>query len=422
MVVKGLTKAEELSITGFSIEWVLDKLEKYCDDYRKAKDGKTVVDIEANDVSDGKGFLSRVFITKITFDDQTEYVLALKVPTYEIIESKMKGVEGISEEQIEKMNDFILESHNVECDAIAMVSKFKNFPSPKLYYAEKSNQGRDCGLPGKTSPGIIIMAAVDGASIGAIKSVTVQQCLNVARDFAILQDYIAQLPEGDWKEKFHSTLHFDEHVFEHGKIAAQELEQSFSDLSKSTELLTKVDWGKYSEYALHERPAELNAWTYIHGDTWTNNIMFKKNGDGSVSDEILCYIDYQVGFQGNPLFDLARFMCVCPDGEIRREATIPTLKQYYDKLTELYAERKATVPYSFEDVKELYNLAFAHQSLLACSLLKFLGMDGDASEDVKEAQSAKVALRMKFLIQDAFKILHDYNLEKLGLFLTEVEE
>ncbi|CAD5227715.1 unnamed protein product [Bursaphelenchus xylophilus] len=415
MVVKTLRLDEELANTGYSTRWVLDKLEKHCDDYVAAKGDKRVVDIEANDVSDGKGYLSRVFVTEVTFHDNSSFKLAMKIPTCDILEEKFLSMEGMKEDVAKVVVENLMESHNIECDAISFVASFKDFPAPKIYYVEKMREGRESGLEGREAPGVIMMNALDGASLGVVKSVTKEQCINFALDFATLHDHVAQASEEKWRNKFNSTMHWDTGMAETGVMALQKFEKAYPELSEICGILQNLDWVKYTLYALKHRPAQLNAWTYVHGDAWTNNVMFKKNPDGSVSDQVLAYIDYQIGFEGNPIFDICRFLTICADAEIRREAEPVVLKTYHDRLTSLFAKRGEKVPYSLEDVQELYDLSFVHQTLQSALVTSFMGKEHaeQFTPEVLEAQMAKLLLRSKFNLMDAEKIWKARKLAKV---------
>ncbi|CAD5227721.1 unnamed protein product [Bursaphelenchus xylophilus] len=410
----GIHEEKELGITGYSVKWVLEKLEECCDDYVKARDDRKVVDIEAVDVSEGKGYLSRVFVTTITFDDGDNYKIAMKVPTYSIIEDKVKEMGGFENHNHEEGRANINLAHDIECDAISFVSTFPNFPSPKVYFTQKTREGQDCGLPGRDAPGVIIMKAIDGASLGIIRSVTTEQCLNFAIDFATLQDYVAQSPESKWKGKFDSYLHFDKGMFDACKIGMNRLKDEFpEELAEISNLFESLDWEKFSKHALKTIPEQLNATTYAHGDAWTNNVMFKKNPDGSVGNEALAYIDYQIGFEGSPLFDIARFLTLCADAEVRREITTPTLKTYYKKLTELYGKRGENVPFSFDEAEEMYDLAYVQQTYELVIIAAFMEKDATVAPEVTEARSAKLKLRTRFAMLDALQVWKKRNYSKL---------
>ncbi|CAD5227717.1 unnamed protein product [Bursaphelenchus xylophilus] len=409
MAAETLNLDEELGITGYSTRWVVEKLEKYCDDYVEARGDKKAVNIDAHDVSDGKGYMSRVFITKVKFDDNSDFTLVMKIPTADLIEEKFLSMDGMNGDAAKVLSDKVLDAHNIECDAISLVSSFNDFPSPKVYYVEKCRQGNTSGLEGREAPGVIMMNALEGASLGLIRSVTKQQCINAALDFAALHNNIAQLEDEKWKNKFVSTIHWDKGMMDSSVAMLDTFAKSYPELADFNKVIQSTNIVKYTLYALKERPAALNAWTYVHGDVWTNNVMFKKHEDGSVGDEVLAYIDYQIGFEGNPVFDMCSFLTFCADADIRREVEPIALKAYHDRLTELFHQRGAKVPYSLETVQELYNIAFIHQALESLLMTKFVGND-HLPEEVVEAQTAKLHLKVKFSLLDAEKIWKRLNL------------
>ncbi|CAD5227723.1 unnamed protein product [Bursaphelenchus xylophilus] len=414
VVLNGIQEEKELGITGYSVKWVLNKLEECCEDYVKAKDDRKVVDIEAVDVSEGKGYLSRVFVTTITFNDGDNYKIAMKVPTYSIIAEKIKEMGDVKNHNADESRANINMAHDIECDAVSFVSTFPNFPSPKVYFTQKTTAGQDCGLPGRNAPGVIIMKALDGASLGMARSVTPEQCLNFAADFATLQDYVAQSPESEWKGKFDSALHFGAGMFEACKAGLNRLKDEFpEELAEISDIFESLDWIKFSKYALKIRPAQLNATTYAHGDSWTNNVMFKKNPDGSVGNEALAYIDYQIGFEGSPLFDIARFLTLAADAEVRREVTERTLELYYETLTRLYGKRGQKVPFSFDEAKEMYDLCYVQETFELIVVAAFAENDAAVAPEVLEARSAKLKLRTRFAMSDALRIWKKRNYSRL---------
>jgi hypothetical protein len=103
-----------------------------------------------------------------------------------------------------------------------------------------------------------------------------------------------------------------------------------------------------SLYALNDLPKKLNATILNQGDSWTNNIMFRLAEDGSVMDEIAAIIDWQIIFESkfllclshkhtrlaNPFHDIARFMCICADGDVRREVERKAVDLMYDITSE----------------------------------------------------------------------------------------
>lgn len=70
-------------------------------------------------------------------------------------------------------------THNKECDAYNLIQNVKNFPKAEVFYSE---------YKGEKTPGVIVMEYLEKATtIGMFRSVTTQQCLNVARHLGTLQ-------------------------------------------------------------------------------------------------------------------------------------------------------------------------------------------------------------------------------------------
>jgi len=73
----------------------------------------------------------------------------------------------------------------------------------------------------------------------------------------------------------------------------------------------------------------------VHGDLWSSNILWKKNGNGEATAEVEAVIDWQMIHSGNPCEDIARLLSLNTSGSYRRANTTKLLKQYTAKVTEL---------------------------------------------------------------------------------------
>lgn len=93
-------------------------------------------------------------------------------------------------------------------------------------------------------------------------------------------------------------------------------------------------------------------------------MMWKIKEDGSYPSELAAFIDFQCAFEGfyikttniylfsgNPAFDMARVMCFCADGEVRRELETYIFDLYYENLTKYMAEKGKKPEYTVEQVK-----------------------------------------------------------------------
>ncbi|CAD5220442.1 unnamed protein product [Bursaphelenchus okinawaensis] len=407
--ISDATLDQELCNTGHSLRWILKTLEKHCDDYVSTKGNSKVDEVDVNPISEGKGYFSRVFIVKFTFDNDRSFNVALKVPTFDALENWINTRKSSEAEDPAFWKDYLTTCHNTECDALQLISGFNNFPAPKTYFVQKRGVPYDNGLD-KEPSGIIIMSAVDGVSLSEYSSATKEQCISFVEDFAVFHDYIAQLDDKKWKDKFDSQINMGEHLRDAQISGLKRMADCCSELKQDVEKLINMDYKTYSKYALQTRAEQLNATTLIHGDTWNNNIFFNRNPDGSIATKVLAYIDFQTLFEGSPMFDVARFVTICADAEVRREVTPLFLEAYYKKIVSLYKKRGKQVPYTLENLQELYELAFAHQAQAMALMAMFFSEDTTVDKDVAEARKDKINLRTKFALQDSIKILKNRNL------------
>ncbi|KAF2897011.1 hypothetical protein ILUMI_09164 [Ignelater luminosus] len=57
--------------------------------------------------------------------------------------------------------------------------------------------------------------------------------------------------------------------------------------------------------------------TVLHGDCWTNNILFKYNDSNNLNKPIsVRFIDFQIAKWGLPVLDIAWFLCTCSEKEV----------------------------------------------------------------------------------------------------------
>lgn len=136
------------------------------------------------------------------------------------------------------------------------------------------------------------------------------------------------------------------------------------ELRNQIQFFLDVDWHRFSCYTVRDRAKEygglyihlfsllfyLGCLTLVHGDVWINNILIKQNRDGSISNTVGGYIDWQMAFEGeilrefetylnfyhfsgNPLYDISRLITTYSDADIRRAVAMNAVDIYYDRLT-----------------------------------------------------------------------------------------
>jgi aminoglycoside phosphotransferase (APT) family kinase protein len=105
----------------------------------------------------------------------------------------------------------------------------------------------------------------------------------------------------------------------------------------------------------------LDATTICQGDAWSNNVMISTGADGSVTDQIAAIIDWQLLFEASPMLDLARFIAIGADAEIRRECEGKAVDLLYRTFCDESTKLGNKVEYTREQAHELYDYALIHQ-------------------------------------------------------------
>uniref|UniRef100_A0A914EH08 CHK kinase-like domain-containing protein n=1 Tax=Acrobeloides nanus TaxID=290746 RepID=A0A914EH08_9BILA len=144
------------------------------------------------------------------------------------------------------------------------------------------------------------------------------------------------------------------------------------------------------------------------GDLWMNNIMWKKKDNDLFPTEIAAFIDFQVSFEGNPAFDLARVICTCTDGDVRRELETYIFDFYYEHLTKFMEPSGKKPEFSVKQFERAYEYAFMNQAFHLVYIVMFLQIKEELSKKEKSIQEAineKNLLRAKRAMDDTVKIL-----------------
>jgi thiamine kinase-like enzyme len=138
-----------------------------------------------------------------------------------------------------------------------------------------------------------------------------------------------------------------------------------------------------------------------HGDTWINNIMFEKNPDGTISDKVAAFIDWQICVRGSGINDFARLESWCLNHEMRRANDMKMLKIYYDRFKSKAGDKLQA---SFEDIKLLYREAISFNSLFGFFMIDFMLQNiGKVDEDKTGWRKQELLSRMKAGYDDAAK-------------------
>ncbi|KAI6222417.1 Juvenile hormone-inducible protein [Aphelenchoides fujianensis] len=282
---------------------------------------------------------------------------------------------------------------------------------PLVYHA-------DAG--GDSQPGVIVLEDLS-RKCGTLElsgGATIEQCWSVLRLLARLQIHMEYASKKEWKGRFkeqsHCTTFFDS--FFNGFLPL--VRKEHPDFIPLIEGMAAISTPEFARYALLDRPLGLEAVGFNHGDCWVNNVLFEKNADGSLTNNARFLLDWQMAFEGNPLFDFARFLTIAADAEVRRVVQPTAAERFHEMLTEekrkATGDPQATVRWRREDLRELFDLAYLQQStlfLIAPAFTRLAAVEGEA-EGVVAARVEKVKLRAKLNCEDVFPLIKKHKLDE----------
>ncbi|KAI6197903.1 hypothetical protein M3Y94_01280500 [Aphelenchoides besseyi] len=392
----------EVEDTGYTVSKVLSMVSGDDKFIKLAKEQK-VVKITAKYISDGKGYCSRVFKTIVHFDKGDTFNFMMKIPTDAIWNKIDMGT--LSEEEKNVNWKKLVRMHNGEVDAYEMIAGMTDpFPIPKIYYMDRIDD---------RSGGVIVQEDLShGASLGIFFEATPILCYNLARHIADFQCYYDLDADEKWRTRYGGSMHTTDDVEKTWKRTMfPALKLPDDDLVAKVQMFVDMDIQKLGKFTLEDYPAQFGCNTLNHGDLWTDNMLIKLEEDGSVSDEILAFIDWQTCATGSPCFDIARFISHCTDADVRRQCERKAVDVYYDRLTENYAKRGQKPKFTREQAYELYDLSFVQEVALLCIMFGIMAIPlKDSKEKSDQENFEKLALRLKMAADDAIPIIEKYQM------------
>uniref|UniRef100_A0A0N5BLS6 CHK domain-containing protein n=1 Tax=Strongyloides papillosus TaxID=174720 RepID=A0A0N5BLS6_STREA len=341
-------------------QWIVDCLEKNDADFRKHKGDSKVKEINGIDISDGKGFTSKVFKTSIYFDDEKKmpYYVIVKIPGEESMKESMEkqNAEDTFNLELDKISVF----HNKECHFYNdIASKIKDLKYPKCYGSKDLIAGKQTGVL------IMEFLGSDSVTVPFYRSLNIYQTKSVLDEAFKLQEY-SLLNQGDltkinWEQPF-----------------SEDIMKSFSDLLRKgmptlKKYIPKEMWSeieddlnkmasnyiKIMKHVFIELPkSNDNVNVISHGDMWTNNFMFKVDSNGDCSNNLSAVFDWQTVFKGTTGHDISRILAICAPTDVRREIEKDYLPVFYERLKNSLIKNGKEIKISFETFMNNYKLCF----------------------------------------------------------------
>ncbi|CAL4147188.1 unnamed protein product [Meganyctiphanes norvegica] len=88
----------------------------------------------------------------------------------------------------------------------------------------------------------------------------------------------------------------------------------------------------------------------IHGDCWTNNVLFRYNSEGLPEEVML--LDVEVNRFCSLAVDLSYFMATSLDGKTRKDYKEQLLREYYSSLISVIEGGGGSMPFTIEELKQ----------------------------------------------------------------------
>uniref|UniRef100_A0AC35FCS5 CHK kinase-like domain-containing protein n=1 Tax=Panagrolaimus sp. PS1159 TaxID=55785 RepID=A0AC35FCS5_9BILA len=352
----------------FTNGWLLDSLRANDDTFIELHGKRSVKDITATIISEGLGFVSYVYCCKITFTDSKNdddyYSTILKVPTLKELE-KVQG--ELDESYAERMTTV----HKSECNFYQNFARILNIPMPRVFKMV------ECIFTAKQE-GCIHMEDISrrGKFISHFEGVNLSQVKSFIRNLAHMHKNILCATDLEWRGKYlkNATLFGDfvesVDMFIEDFLKKCKIEDRFRPMvTKYRKYTLNKDYYHFANVQAHK---DLNMPSVlVHGDMFAGNIMWAKDDNGDIQNEVAAFIDWQIMHEGSPMSDLSCFLTLCVDGVVRRQAEQFAIQYYYDCLVKEFGDAKL-VPYTTENLQTSYDYLFMSHAFHTMGLTEFM--------------------------------------------------
>uniref|UniRef100_A0A7E4WDC4 CHK domain-containing protein n=1 Tax=Panagrellus redivivus TaxID=6233 RepID=A0A7E4WDC4_PANRE len=396
---------KKLHDTGFSAGWLVETLRERDEEFGNICDGRDVLEVTCEYISEGKGFASLVLRCLIHFDDNSDpYSTVLKVPGTDVCKKASKSFETdvfqVADDIIKKIRSF----HDFECHFYTDLAPILDIPVPIVHYSQP-------WTPFQTE-GCILMEDLTkrGTTLSFFTSWNLAQTMEVVRHLAHMHKQVLCLPVTDeWQRKLvgnENGFFGTQRVISNSIGPFQGLCRRFGYeidhlLSKLNKFLISADEVIAMINGAH---AELNMPAVIvHGDLWSNNILWTIDENQMPTDSVAAFIDFQLMHAGSATADIAGAVALCVDGATRREAESDViLGQYFEILsTELASEGK-DMPFTMDQLRRAYQLDFLQQ---ATQLVVMTVVASSGGKPVSDADLNTAILRAVNVLEDTLHLL-----------------
>uniref|UniRef100_A0A0K0FS86 CHK domain-containing protein n=1 Tax=Strongyloides venezuelensis TaxID=75913 RepID=A0A0K0FS86_STRVS len=401
-------------------QWIVDCLEKNDANFRKHRGDSIDKKIDGFDISDGKGFLSKVFKTSIYFDDEKKvpYFVILKIPGDDSIKESLKKQNMEDNNNIELNHISIF--HNKECHFYNNVaSKIKDLKYPKCFGSKDLVVGKQAGAL------IMQFLGSDSVTVPFYRSLNIFQTQSILNEAYKLQEHSLlnqdDLINDNWEQPF-----TEDQIKNLSDYIRKAMPNAEKYISKEMWLEIKDDLdimvSNYEKIIKHvhiELPkSNGNVPVMTHGDMWINNFMFKVDSNGNCSNNLSAVIDWQTVFKGTTGHDISRILAVSAPPDVRREIEKDYLPVFYERLKESLTKSGKEIKISYETFMNNYKLCFVEQSLIMILMIGFALQEYNVPEEsdyIWDARKINIGTRVYYNLYDAIKICKELHPEWLKI-------
>ncbi|CAJ0569641.1 unnamed protein product, partial [Mesorhabditis spiculigera] len=143
----------------------------------------------------------------------------------------------------------------------------------------------------------------------------------------------------------------------------------------------------------------------VHGDLWTNNLLWALNGQRGDTDQLLAIIDWQNVHAGNVAEDFVRLLGSSCSPRLRRGGLHRFVSHYLSCLSlEMRRKGHFALPYTHQQIVAAYEKMFGQGLLIMLPSLNACADEGNGllGEENRQERQAVVLERTRALIDDFF--------------------
>ncbi|MFH4979951.1 hypothetical protein AB6A40_006660 [Gnathostoma spinigerum] len=399
-----------LGETEFDVWWMLAALDSNDEIWKKNYKNLTIKEINSSLVTVNRGFISEIFKVQFQFLETAEtYCVAVKVPTGESVELLVERL-GKGDESAQKQKfEWLIRLHNRECDFLTLRHNIESFV--RMIHYQKFDLS-------KRQNGAIIMEYLDNAVPTPLhESFNFNQIMRIVQLLAQFHAYSLSLSTAEMS-KFAlrcDTTQIVLGVLNDGCKSAiaqfPELRESFKHFEHLT---ISKEFYNFSKEGINDK-LEMKP-VLVHADLWSNNILWRMNNDGSSSDELRGVIDFQMMRRGAIGEDIANFLSICCDTEIRHHAESVIFDLYYDQLQKDAVKRKVSVSFTKDQVIRSYHncsIATVLQVLILASVVSQY-MIKEVTPEEATRRKETLTKRLLMLMRDVHEFMKIHAKEWLN--------